>query len=77
MSTPDGGVAADLNHKSRYGWMNPVVPLQGSHDWMGQSFVINTGKRTVDRPKFYLRVHCARGTAWFDDVRFEEIAPEK
>lgn len=73
----DGGVAADLNHKSRYGWMNPVVPLQGSHDWMGQSFVINTGKRTVDRPKFYLRVHCARGTAWFDDVRFEEIAPEK
>ena len=70
----DGGVSVSVDSKLRYGWMEPTMPFCGSHDWMYQSFVMDTGNRTRDTSALYLFVNGATGTAWFDDVRVEEVA---
>ena len=69
----DGGVAVDIDYKFRYGWMNPNIPFHGSHDWMYQSFIVNTRNRIRDTSALYLHINGSTGTAWFDDVRVEEI----
>ena len=69
----DGGVEVDVDYKFRYGWMNPNIPFRGSHDWMYQSFVIDTRNRIRDTSALYLHINGSTGTAWFDDVRIEEI----
>ena len=69
----DGGVAVDIDYKFRFGWMNPNIPFHGSHDWMYQSFIVNTGNRIRDTSALYLHINGSTGTAWFDDVRVEEV----
>ena len=55
-------------------WFPPQNLLKGSCDWQRMSFEFDgrdlpQGKNAI----FNLRIINATGTAWFDDVKIEEI----
>lgn len=45
----------------------------GTRDWSYQEYVFKTGKKMPDHPYFHFLISGAKGTAWFDDVRVEEL----
>ena len=60
-------------------WFPKFEGHKGSSDWMFQSFEFTTSPETNVKYKSYvsLRILNAKGTAWFSDVRLEELPPEK
>ena len=71
-----GGVCANL-WDDRNRWFPAHNYLSGSTDWIFQSFTFTTGEKTGLQgktiPYLRLRIMNAEGTAWFDDVRLEEL----
>jgi hypothetical protein len=53
----------------------PRPPLKGNSDWMYQESVFTTPSRTCSggEQKFQFLLKNVKGTAWFDDVRLEEL----
>jgi hypothetical protein len=69
-----GGVCVNL-FDDRNRWFPNYNYFTGSNDWIYQSFEFTTGKNANVKIKPYLRLRIfnAKGTAWFDDVKLEEI----
>ena len=55
-------------------WL-PSVPFSGTQDWTYQSFEFTAGEKTGEKGPSLLRLQIvnAKGEAWFDHVRIEEI----
>ena len=60
-------------------WFPKFEGHKGTTDWMYQSFEFTTSPETGVKHKSYisLRILNATGTAWFDDVRLEELQGEE
>lgn len=60
-------------------WFPDFNGHTGTTDWMYQSFEFTTSPETDVKHKSYisLRLREATGTAWFDDVRLEELPLQK
>ncbi len=60
-------------------WFPKFDGHTGSSDWMFQCFEFTTSPETNVKYRSYvsLRILNAKGTAWFSDVRLEELPPEK
>lgn len=73
----DGGACIELNDGGGRHWMRHPWPyLFGTFDWMGLRFELKTGKdakKMAEHGFVCLRIINATGTAWFDDIRVEEI----
>ena len=69
-----GGVCANIWDDANR-WFPAHNWLTGTMDWTFQSYEFKTGKGTNQKVKssLSLRILNAGGTAWFDDVRLEEI----
>ncbi len=69
-----GGVCANIWDDANR-WFPAHNYLTGTLDWTFQSYELTTGKDTNKKVKSYLnlRILNAAGTAWFDDVRLEEL----
>ena len=69
-----GGVCANIWDDANR-WFPAHNYLTGTMDWTFQSYEIKTGVNTNKKVRSYLclRIMNASGTAWFDDVRLEEI----
>ena len=66
-----GGVCANFVDKNNR-WY-PSHKLMGTTDWVFQSFEVTTENELCNGPYLWMRILDGEGTAWFDDVRLEEI----
>ena len=69
-----GGVCINIwDDKNK--WFPSYNYLTGTIGWIFQSYTFKTGKNTNVSVKSYMRLRImhAEGTAWFDDVKLEEL----
>ena len=73
MNGGGGGVAVNIND-DRNRWFPSGNMFTGTMDWIFQKFEFTSGP-DVEKHRSYFWLHRlnASGTAWFDDVRLEEI----
>lgn len=70
-----GGVVVNIQDTGNR-WFPPRNWLTGTTDWIRQSFEFTAAKGTntgKQKAKISLVIYNARGTAWFDDVKIEEL----